>query len=45
MQTYKNTFIIYGFETDKFLQIFFASKFDISVCRGTASTAPVCGLH
>ena len=26
-------------------QIFFASLSGISVCRGTASTAPVCGLH
>ena len=26
-------------------QIFAASRFEISLCRGTASTAPVAGLH
>jgi hypothetical protein len=30
--------------TDKFRQIFLASRFGISVCRGTASTAPVFGF-
>src|SRR5439155_764675 len=30
---------------DKQRQIFLASLFDISMCRGTASTSPVLGLH
>lgn len=30
--------------TDKFLQIFRVSLFDISACRGIASIAPVVGL-
>jgi hypothetical protein len=31
--------------TERFRQIFRASRFAISVCLGTASTAPVAGLH
>jgi hypothetical protein len=34
-----------GSGTERLRQILTASRFETSVCRGTASTAPVVGLH
>jgi len=37
--------VTYCSEDERALQIFFASLSGISVCRGSASTWPVNGLH